>query len=833
MHKEDEDREQELSNIRANFARLETRARQLLRHSDFRVLRTPRSVYQATKSCLEEFSKQPTSSTVTDQQRGEPVELFLSNLGFSIQEHAQHLQLLAAKRETEMVFSKSEAAGPAMSSDLDEFLSDRRNTLLRRVSESAQNQIAAKIASFGVQHQRFVHRQRTKEFEEACEQKAMSNSEDSGISRGLYRPSDSSVLNGLFGNTDTFSPTDKAKMEGFARAVTRYSPKEWLGLFLEVAQQASATDAPNAAASCELWAQVKRILDPTAIADSAELSFVSASRAELERSFLLDVIDTCSVRVTSQNISDLLKSDATGYIKKYLERNFPPKDGDGGKWRCIFFAMRAGRYDVAQHVASTSGFRQVAAALSTVAATHVAKRCQLLPASELEDFKIFCAEQATKEDPFRCAVLLILLGGSVGDARVLRTIVENIMTSIEDILWFRLALVRRIEKPTAAGGLINCLQDLQLQVKNDQAQLSMTVGGSGSRHSAELYKLAALFFQVLLPAGAVRILTHSAATYVDGVHLALAVRTLGFDNSTLSDEKKIETPLDFPRLLNRYCRVLLENNTASCWLTETIFAYFFKLTPPEAFLAFCSDDVVCVKLFGHPGGPTSALSGTANVDLLSALEAVAGECSARGSVELAVHILLVSEEAYRQAAPDRAAEVLLLAVQVMNSVLSNIAHQTPFVPSESIISTARRLGDQIRKQKGIIAPSVVGSFDTLTKIVEFSTHAVNRQADLAIAAFYSLSFAPRITAANADAEVTRASEEFNLGVGEEVQTAVPSAVKVLGQLLLTEFQQATSQQNKKRFQDMFRLLLKWVCRWRSQLSRDAPSYLSSLATQLA
>ena len=815
MSKEEED----LSNVRASFARLETRARQLLRHSDFRVLRTPRSVYQATKSCVEEF-KQASSNAPVEQHRGEPVELFLSNLGFSIQEHTQQLRQAAMKRDPDLVFTSLDGSGGFTSSDLDEFLASRRNELLKRVSDSAHKQIAAKISEYAEQHLRTVQDRRNKDLAEIYEVKAL----HPGGLRSSTRPSDGS---GAFGNGGSaggikLSQAEKIKMESFARSVALRPPSQWMQSFaLHIQQSFNPLDAQSAA-SCELWCQVARILDNPATASGSSgggshfLNFAGASRVELERSFLLDIFESCSVRVTAANMTELQKTDAAT-VRRYLSQMFPDHSS---KWIHIFFAMRAGRYDAAQNIASHQGFDAVANALAKIAATPSAGRCKLPPAHALESSYV---DPATRDDPYRCAVLLILLSGSVGDSRVLKSIVERIMTSIEDILWFRLALVREVD----GVGRVNCLRELQNQVKNDRAQLSATLG-SGQQAGTEIVKLASLFIHVLLPSSAVRLLVDYPPTYVDGVHLAMVFRSLGLMDSLA------ETAVDLPRLLTRYCRVLLEKNVgAGPQLAEVIFFYFSKMDLIDHFVSFCCDDVVCVKLFGHPGGPTSALKGSLNVDLLSTLEVVARDCNARGSVELAVHVLLVIEEASRQSAPQRSSEMILLAVQVMNPVLSHLSHQVPFNTSDSVLATAKRLGEYLKHQQHQILSSVVESFEALTNLVEFHTHVANRNTDLALRAFYSLNFVPKVTS-NADAEIQRAVEQFNLHVNEEVQTAVPGAVKVLGHLLLSEFQQeSSSREKRKQLHDLFRLLLKWACRWRTQLSHDVPNYLSSLESQLA
>jgi hypothetical protein len=420
---------------------------------------------------------------------------------------------------------------------------------------------------------------------------------------------------------------------------------------------------------------------------------------------------------------------------------------------------------------------------------------------------------------------------------------------------------------------MNSLQDLQQQVKKDELQLVASLGG-GKQHQQQdqghvLYRLASLFFQILLPNDAVRVLMHTSATYVDGVHLAFAAHALELpascvssaaieDGSTSSSlvlhhhrHHQHHSATTTARLVNRYCRVLLDNGNSGSWLTATIYTYFAQLllaprgefadvaSFPPGFVSFCSDDATCSKLFGFFGGPTSTLQEASKLmkqafqkGFHSALKGVADECSKRGSYELAIHIMLALESTVQDADKPN---VVLHAMRILISVLSTIAHQNGIAASESLVVCSRQLAERTRKDSSSLPADVMTTFDSLTKIVEFLTHAAHRNVDQALDVFYTLSFAPRMISASVlaqEEEVARAANEFNLSTTEEVQTALPGAVKLLARIILGEFQRSSSVQRKEDMRVRYSMLTKWVACWKGQISREVHPFLASMGPQL-
>lgn len=205
------------------------------------------------------------------------------------------------------------------------------------------------------------------------------------------------------------------------------------------------------------------------------------------------------------------------------------------------------------------------------------------------------------------------------------------------------------------------------------------------------------------------------------------------------------------------------------------------------------------------------------------MESIAIRCAAKGSVELAVHILLILEEACRVTDSSRASKAVCLAVRIVKPVLSHDAHQaSPSASTENLLNTAKRLSHRIQHQAHGMESEVVESFEFLRSIVEFHTFVLQRNEEGALRIFYSLRFIPK---SSEPREMDRAVEDFNLKVAEEVQATVPKVVAAFANIQLASFQHTADQAKRRVIQGSIVILKQWSERWHSKLGREQMTQL--------
>jgi nuclear pore complex protein Nup93 len=827
-----------LSDVRANIARLEARARSMLSGSDNQVLRSGRSVFEHSKSTLAESSRRPSGATVTQHT---PVELFMANLGFDMQEQQrllQQLQMQVPKRsalnagydeeEGNLFFQgRGGASVTDTAIDLDAFVASRRSECLQRCVDDVHRQISDRTRELAEQQINAMWERRSDAIVEALE----------GRSLGGYRPGtqpSSNVSNTSYQNITNVNSTDinrllAAKMHAFAHVVDVAQPQEWCSHFNAFAQETAPAEGDE---TSSLWFTVSSILAPVSrsVTSSAEVSldgvkkYVASSRLVLERKFLASIFtEVLKIPISKfEEMEHMHAEKVVDVIEQYVGRG-------ADVWSLILTAMRCGRYDAAHVFASrvpTGVKAPLQAALAAIDGTPQLARNDMKP---FVDLRSYFLEEVTRSSYYRTAVLFMLLVGTVSqpgqdsDSVLAHFVsaIDRVSNSIEDMLWMRLMCIRQIE---ASSLPVQSLLDLQQSVLADIPQLLALPGSTSA-------KVASVLFYTLLPSTALRLLQDSREFFCDAVHMALS-----FHVSHLLRCTSAESQLNLSSLLQAYaCKALeMEDLKVTRHVAPTLFRYFWKSDSVEAFVEMCRNSVICVKLFGQLGdgvaneGALLHSSAACQPELLATMDTISDAAAAAGQVELAVHILLVLDRlAVQQRDVQTSQEALRKATLTLNPALSHSAHYTSgsSVHRENLVLYSRRLKDRLQNSAADVGGREVQAFYHLCLIAEFHSLYHKNQYDQAVTTFLQLRFLP--TQAS---DVDDSAEQFNTSVSDDVVTAMPPTVVLFLKLELSLLKKLSSVERAPVIQ-MAKAIIRWVSKWRFNARKDLMRELQSVESQ--
>ncbi|KEG07855.1 nucleoporin interacting component (NUP93) [Trypanosoma grayi] len=620
----------------------------------------------------------------------------------------------------------------------------------------------------------------------------------------------------LLSGRDTASTRVLNKIAAFARIVDAQPPAEWVGHFTAHV----VDDAPHVTDEVALlWTTVEQILHPMLQHGSASttMTFVASSRRMMERKALVSVLSR-TLKVEPDRLGELENMHATRFVS-LVERCV----SSSNPWASIYTAMRCGRYDAAATIANSAGFRLVGEKLEAYANAHMTQRNALPPAVDLRPLY---EEEATRADPYRHMVLLLLLLGSTGESGdvvlpIVASLSAKVASSLEDTLWIRLFCVRSVD--VRGGDKLQALAEMQRLLLDDMQELVTLARG-------DTVRLASLLIHAVLPSSGLRLLIEDDSTYVDGIHIAMC-----FHNCQLLSCSDAEVPMDLSRLIPQYCTLVLldadKRNARIARSGAAVFRYFLRTNLINAFVDYCSNELVCAKLLGQRGGSRFGsdgvlLQGTPSTELLSAMERIAEGGAARGQTELAVHVFSMLESAAALVRDEtRASYALSRAVQVICPALSQAFQQQPSSESTNLFVHAAELQQRVARSTHDIPHAHAEAFQLLCKMGEVFVSAARGESEVALRCFCSLPFIPTSTD-----DIDRCAEAFG-AVSECVETATPPIVLLAARksLQLAEACRAAGQTGEAaQLRRQVQVLTMWVRRWRRQVGKRLIEELTAI-----
>ncbi|RNF26571.1 putative nucleoporin interacting component (NUP93) [Trypanosoma conorhini] len=829
--------------VRGNIARLTARARQLLADdTDTRVVRNGLSAYETSRKVAADVSaraRAPGQAGATQAS----VELFMASLGFNLQEQQRLLQQLQASQgpltATGDVGAAAKTSGAffhgqvddELGSTLESFVANRRHEIMRRSMDEMHCRVEDLVQERSEIIIRASWERCCKEVADVFEsfslkagggggEVARGKMSTTGVNpAGTVRPR--AGVMALLNGRDAASMRILNKIAGFARIVDTQPPLQWVRCFAAHV----ADDAPFVTDEVALlWTTVEQILQPILQLGSAStnMTFVASSRHMMERKALVSVLSRV-LKVEPERFGELENMHATRFISimgRYTSSANP--------WAHIYTAMRCGRYDAAAIVANNAGFRLVEAKLEAYANAHTTQRSTLPPAVELRSLY---EEEATRADPYRQIVLLLLLVGNTGESSdvvlsAVASLSSKVARSLEDALWIRLFCVRSVELQD--GNKLQSLAEMQRLLLDDMQELVELVRG-------DVVRLASLLIHALLPSSGLRLLIEGDNTYVDGVHLAMC-----FHNSNLLPCGDVEVPVDLSRLIPQYCSLVLldadKRHACAAYAGAAVFRYFLRTNLVDAFVEYCGNELVCVKLFGQRGGSRVSSDGVLlqeppSPELLEAMERVAEAGAARGQAEIAVHVFSVLERAAALVKDDaRADYALSRALQIICPALSHAFQQTPSGENTSLFMHAAALQERVACSERVVPHACAEAFQILCKMGEVFLGVARGELEVALRCFWSLPFIP--TTAE---DIERCAELLDTAT-ESIATAVPPILLLVMQsmLKLAEVLKSRGQTSEAaQMQRRAQTLTMWVRRWKRLVSRQLIDELTSLERLLA
>ncbi|ORC92919.1 putative nucleoporin interacting component (NUP93) [Trypanosoma theileri] len=816
------------SDVRGNIARLTARARQLLvNDTDTRVVRNGLSAYETSRKMASDVCTRARAPGQTSSTQAS-VELFMASLGFNLQEQQRLLQQLqasqlslAAAAAAGGVGIVSEASGSffpphtedELGSSLEAFVANCRKETMRRNVEEMHQRVGHLVQERTEDIIRAVWDKYSVEVADAFESYAIKSAGGGQLTRVKPPTNNTNAITplqpragvmSLLKRRDSVSTRMLNKVATFAQIVDTQPPLRWLTHFAAHI----ADDTPSITDEVAvLWATVEQMLQPIMQHGSAStiMTYVASSRHMMERKALVSLLSR-TLKVDSNRFGELENMHATRFIEavqRYTSSSNP--------WAHIYTAMRCGRYDAAVMIANSAGFRLVEAKLEAYANAPMTQRSTLPSAMDLRQLY---EEEATRLDPHRQIVLLLLLLGNTGESSdvVLSTVASlssRVAHSLEDTLWIRLFCVRSVE--VCGGDKLQSLAEMQRLLLDDMQELLALVRG-------DVVRLASLLIHALLPSSGMRLLIENDTTYVDGIHLAIC-----FYISQLLPCGDVEVPIDLTRLIPQYCSlVLLDTDKRQVCITRTgaaIFRYFLCTNLVSVFVDYCGNELVCAKLFGQRGGSRAGSDGvllqcTPSTELLEAMERVAEAAVLRGQTELAVHVFSVLESAAAHVHDEnRANYALSRAVQIICPALSRAFHHPPTSESTNLFVHAANLQDRVVRSKRSIPHTHAEAFQLLCKMSEVFVSAARNESEVALHHFYSLPFIP---ASNEDVE--RCAELFDT-TPECVDTATPPILMLAVQHMLrlaAEYKARGEETAMVQLRRRVHVLTMWARCWKKQ-----------------
>lgn len=805
--------------VRASLASLTARAQRLVSEKDVEpLLRNGHGLYEASRKAAEEARQQASKCQSTNEGYAPAthasVELFMTqHLGFDAQAQQRLLQQLQ-HRHAQLgadlgpidPMAAAEASGFMGVTDVDAVVAEIKNDILLEVQHAVHRRQTALVREQvdtlfkAAWHPYYVRV--ADDFEAlsmSAAELAMSKSGSGAgghLSSGVAaQPFTSNSGTGtarslldLLNSGSALATELNRRIAAFATIVEESAPLQWVSHFTAFVTEASMDAADELAV---LWATVAQLLEPMQRrgSEADALSYVAASRRVMERKSLSRLLERV-LRMDPMRFEEVENMNAA-HVLDVIARYC----GTTNSWMHAFVAMRAGRYDVAKLAAQTLGVSGVTDAMEKMMTAAPADRNALPPAMDLQPVY---AEAATKDDPYRQAVLMILLAGRTGEsaAVVLRSMLglsQRITDSLEDALWLRLSCIRGVEE-SAQVSTVQSLRTLQRAVLDDMQELVSLTQGSACR-------LASFLIHAVMPSTGLRLLLENTYTHVDGLHMTLCFNAQNLLQKGLNSN--LEAPIDLARHMSRYTSVVLldadRRMRAAAFAGTAMFAYFRKSGLTEAFVECCLKDTICARLLGPRtavGGQDALLLRASpsplSEDLLKALIRVAEAASARSEEGKAVHVLLaVAYLAEQLDKVELRQRVLLRAVQMISPAIAQVLH----LPSHSavvsdVLCQAAQLqhvvnADEAHLHSDALASQDYHAFGLLCRVAD--VYAYNAQGNVsdAVDAFLQLPLVPAShSAGTADAEAyveayCNAPSSVQLGISAVLPIAMSAAAQLL------------------------------------------------------
>ncbi|AYU83614.1 putative nucleoporin interacting component (NUP93) [Leishmania infantum JPCM5] len=806
--------------VRVSLASLTARAQRLVSERDAeQLLRNGFGLFEASRKAAEEARHQANKCQSTSEGYAPAthasVELFMTqHLGFDAQAQQRLLRQLQ-RRHAQLgvdlgpidTLPGAEASGFTGIADVDAVVAELKNDILldvqhavhRRQTSIVRDQVDTLFkAAWHPFYVRVADDYETLSM--GANELAAGKAGASGRLRSMGTAAPSANALGGVGSDASSSLVDilnsgsslamelSRRVAAFAAIVEEYAPAQWITHFTAYVTETSLDGANDLTV---LWASIVQIIEPMQRRGSEAdiLSYVASSRRVMERKSLSRLLERV-LRMDPMRFEEVENMSAS-HLMDVIARSC----GVTNHWMHTFVAMRVGRYDVAQLAMDAIGIQSVRDAMAKMAATPPAERNAMPPASDLQPVY---AEAKTKEDPYRQAVLMVLLAGRTGEspAAVLRTILslaQRVTDSLEDALWLRLSCIRGVDK-SAQVTPVQSLRTLQRAVLDDMQDLVSITQGNACR-------LASFLIHALLPSTGLRLLLENNITHVDGFHMALCFSAQNLLQGRL--HSALEAPIDIARHMSRYCSVVLlgvdRRLPATVFAGTAIFAYFHKSGLTEAFVECCLKDVICARLLGSRnavGGQDALLlragAGALSEELLKALMQVAEAASARSEVAKATHVLLaVAFLASQLCRPELQQRALRRAVQMMSPALAQVLH----LPSRSsvvsdVLSQAAQLQQAVNAVPHHLNEEAINAqdyqtFALLCRMADVYAFNVSGNFSDAVDAFLQLPFVPPPNTAvtgGVDAYVEaycNAPGSVQLGASAALRIAISAAGKLL------------------------------------------------------
>lgn len=847
--------------VRASLASLTARAQRLVSEKDVEpLLRNSYGLYEASRKAAEEARHQASRCQSTSEGYAPAthasVELFMTqHLGFDAQAQQRLLQQLQhrhAQLGTDLgptdAIAAADAGGFMGVTDVDAVVAEIKNDILLDVQHAVHRRQTAlvrdqvEVLFKAAWHPYYV---RVADDYEALSlgaaELAMRRSGGggdrlvTGASQSLSASPSTGTARSLLDvlNSDSAVAAElNRRIAAFAAIVEEYAPLQWVTYFTGYVTEASLDVADELTV---LWATVAQILGPMQRhgAEASTLSYVAASRRVMERKSLSRLLERV-LRVDPMRFEEAENMSAAHVLDVVVRYC-----GTANHWMLAFVAMRAGRYDVAQLAAQTIGISAVSTAIAKMAAAAPMERNGLPPAMDLQSVY---AEAATKEDPYRQAVLMILLAGRTGEsaAAVLRTVLnlcQRITDSLEDALWLRLSCIRGVEE-SAHVSTVQSLCTLQRAVLDDMQDLVSLTQGSACR-------LASFLLHALLPSTGLRLLLENTYTHVDGFHMVLCFNAQNLLQENLSSP--LEVPIDLSRHLSRYTSVVLldvdRRTRVAAFAGTAMFAYFYKSGLTEAFVECCLKDTICARLLGPRtsiGGHDALLLRTGasplSEELLKALLQVAEAASARSEVAKATHVLLAVAYLADQLGRSEVQQAALLrAVQMITPALAQVLHLPLHSSAVSdVLSQAAQLlqvvnMDEKHLQGDPLVSSDYMTFSVLCRMADVYAYGAQGNVSDAVNAFLQLPFVPQPSSTvNGDIETyveayCNAPGSVQLGVSAVLPIVMAAAGQLLQMYARSRANGADVEERQTRLLQRMRIVSDWARQCCARTSVEYPT----------
>ena len=788
-----------VSDVLASISRLETRARHMaVGTGTTRVARNAKSVYDASCRVLAgvQSSTDPTSSS----------DAFLANImGFDIAEQQRVLHHMSSN-QAQFSQSQEETEGPTTSTqttvDLEAFLARRRMEALERTVKEVHYMFD--------QEQQLVN---DAYVTEAIDERTNEIADMLGLSSlrllEVQRPPVELT------STQSLSLAAEEKVRAFADVIEGAPTPAWPDLLTNVAIEHAGGDLDDPTAV--LWSTAQGIISYRADnpgGDPSPVLAVACSRAVLEDKYLMHIFATVLQADAGhfEELSRMHPSKMRGYIAQFC----PDKRQDN-MWYHVYVALRAGRYETAHLTALENGNQSLATIIKQVSSLPVIHRNS---SRANADIAALWNDEQTRDDAYRCAVLVVLGGTSLGATneaavQLLDTLCGRVAETLEDVLWLRLAVVRSVGD--SDEGNIHNLVELQRRVLEDKPHILAMVGG-------DPVKYATTMLHCLLPSTAVRVLLDNPPTTVDGTHIGLM-----FDAFNQITFTVMEASVDVPTLLRRHAQLLLKVPTRDGRPSpaRAIFDYFSKAERGKSFVSLCTSDQMVSRLFGRiddrAGREGELLRSVPSVDLLDAMELIARELINTNNI-LAVHVLIVLDRcSCARKEYTRGAAALHSAIRAITPKISNAIHSVRQRRDPQLLHVVNCLHEDVASSRHDLPNDDVDTFRTLRALLTVHVASIQGDDETAFRVVSAIPFIPHDPTHVSDV-LQRYSDLLR---SDDVQTTLDVSCRLLMNLFVSRFNHTQSYESRNELRRRGQALLLWTVRWESPPSADLLDYLTA------